>query len=708
MLFVLAVLLLQSVAPHTVLARSAVRAVRFELSPSLRGDPVVGLALDDAIRLLRRAFPETDVRMGDTPSDVQIEVRVRLMGEARSVPRPTAEAFTPALDLSYAWRSASEGGRIVLTLTAHSPNGIRCGLYGLLQEKLGFRFLHPRQTIIPRLVAWPLPPVFSWKGEPRFPAQGFHVHSLHPVELTEPLHDPGMPGAFDEVREYIDWLARNQQDLFQFFLLRGVDRARWPEHARRIVEYAHQRGILSGVEISLSMLQQNAFQAVKLASLRSYERQVDDSFVWLMQAGWDFVTLDLTMGEYQPDLGALLPGLRDHAVRELTERYGVRVMLATHVIRPEHAWSEWPPDRRAGILIHTVMCYAIDDRVAPVYGNKDQRHMLALAAREKGRREVWYWPESAYWVAFDSSVPLLLLPYLDARWRDMATMDRFGADGHLTFTSGWEWGYWLVDWSIARWAWRYRDNDRVVASGPLDRLRDLFPDARYQRLWDEAFALQIEYLKVRELMPFLAAVDPSAELFWPFDPPFAPRMPFTYRWLLQNATDDEIAGVLSGPVAGLQEYAERMHGIMWSMRKLEPDRPVLAIAAELIDALDVTALRAEHRALTLQGLIAAREGRHRGRDTRDTMEEYLGRAAAVRGRALGIVRERERTYRYPVEWIARKRAGSTSYGFGYLYPVSDLHFWRREEEQVRQRRFDAFFMNIWDFYRISGVGGLLW
>jgi len=112
-------------------------------------------------------------------------------------------------------------------------------------------------------------------------------------------------------------------------------------------------------------------------------------------------------------------------------------------------------DSKTGLLLHSVMCYSVSEPKAPVYGNVNQRFVLERAKQENSRRETWYWPESAYWVAFDNSVPLFLLPYLDARWGDMETMERIGVANHLTFSSGWEWGYWLIDWSIARWSWRY-------------------------------------------------------------------------------------------------------------------------------------------------------------------------------------------------------------------------------------------------------------
>jgi hypothetical protein len=119
----------------------------------------------------------------------------------------------------------------------------------------------------------------------------------------------------------------------------------------------------------------------------------------------------------------------------------------------------------------------------------------------------------------------------------------------------------------------------------------------------------------------------------------------------------------------------------------------------------VTALRARHRALTMRAIVAQRQMPQDIRPGRVALK-LLTEAAAVRGRALRLVREQEAGYRYPLELVARRRPDLTAYGFGYLYPVSDLFFWRREEEQVRWNRFDALFMNLWDFPRTLGLKSL--
>ena len=604
----------------------------------------------------------------------------------------------------------------MLRLEAITPEGVASGLYSLLQEKLGFRFYHPRETFIPVNKKWPLPGRFTFSGQPRFEKRGFHLHTLHPIELTEQLHNPAFPNAFKDIKTYLDWLARNGQNTFQFFLLREVDRSAWPAHARRIVEYAHQRGIRCGVEISLAMLQQQAFQAITLLRpYPSYNRQTDETLAWLFQAPWDFITLEATMGEHLPFLGNFMPEAQLHLEQQVRERYKAGLLYATHVIwndRREKVHRPLLPS--SGILIHTVMCYSVSEAKAPVYGNTNQRFMLDAARVEKKRRETWYWPESSYWVGFDTSVPLLLLPYLNARWSDIEVMARIGVDGHLTFTSGWEWGYWLVDWSIARWTWRLSDDGHLRRTSPISRIAELFPDPELSRLWRKSLQLQNSYLKGRELLRYMAALTPFSELPHPFDQPFQPDPGFRFSWLLHDAGQAKANAVLAGPVHDLESYATGMETVVEqltarveSLRKRSGEVIYKsALPDELIRGLKLTALRARHRAFTLRALLVKREDSLSNSGNTRTSKEWLAAAQIVRLEALKLVRGQESLYRYPVALIARERASLTAYPFGYLYPAGVLFFWEREEEQIRQERFDAFFMNLWDFRRTLGLGSL--
>lgn len=659
-------------------------------------------AVDDTLQLLRRIFPQADITLNRAGTVIlQLPDRVALMA-AGNVP-----------DQGYRWHSSSEGTRTVLHLHAVSPEGVSAGLYGLLQEQLKIRFVHPRQTVFPQYRNWPLPVAFSFSGQPRFRHQGFHLHTLHPMELTEQLHDPLHPGGFEDIAAYLDWLARNGQNSFQFFLLREVDRAAWPAHARRIVAYAHGRGIRCGVEISLAMLQQQAFQAITLLKpLPTHRRQVEQTLAWLFQAPWDFITLESMMGEHLPLISRLLPSAQRHLEQLVDRQYGRPLLYATHVIRGRGEEKVRRPLHPAsGILIHTVMCYSASEEKAPVYGNRNQCFMLEAARAEVAGRQTWYWPESSYWVGFDSSVPLLLLPYLDSRWDDIQVMGKVGVHGHLTFSTGWEWGYWLVDWSIARWSWQYRDNGRLRSTSPLSRLAELLPDRELNRQWQRALQLQNYYLKQQELLRYLAAATPFSELPAPFDLPFQPAPEFSYRWLLHDADNAACASLLSGPVADLQRYAAEMelvaNRLTARISRLRRNSDVaaepLALAQELGDALRMTALRARHRSLTLQALTVKHRDTLGGQQESDRL---LQQAGLVRQHALQLVQQRELQYRYPLDLLARQRPSLTAYPFGYLYPVSGLFFWQREEEQVRHERFDPLFMKLWDIRRTLGLGSV--
>jgi len=558
LIFLATTLILFSLRP------SSARALTLSIDASERlcANSVVSLAVADAAGLLRRSFPGAVIGHNIRTCQVRIVLPDVTANRDYCIPGPSVRPYlcTAVPDVSYRWQSSRQGESIILKLATVSPEGVAAGLYGLLQEKLGFRFYHPRESIIPSLNSWPLPEQFSFSGTPRFEKRGFHLHTQHPTELTEQLHDPLVPDAFEDVKSYIDWLARNGQNTFQFFLLRDVDRTRWPEHAWRIVEYAHRRGIRCGIEISLSMIQQQAFQAITLLKpYPSYEKQVDDTLAWLFQAPWDYLSLDVTLGEHLPFLDKLLPDVQMHIEQQVEKRYGARLMYATHVICSHGGeMVRRPKLPNSGIMIHTVMCYSVTEAKAPVYGNRNQRFMFEAAKAESKRRETWYWPESSYWVGFDSSVPLLLLPYLDARWSDIETMAQLGVSGHLTFSSGWEWGYWLVDWSIARWSWALKDNGRKRQTSPLSRLEELSNDRELQKLMKRALKLQNFYMKNKELLRFMSALTPFSELPPPFNKPFQPEPGFRYDWLFNSAPPAEALRLLSAPVADLEEYAVRM------------------------------------------------------------------------------------------------------------------------------------------------------
>jgi len=681
-------------------ANAAIENINFSVSPELMRNSSVYITVADAGTLLKQCFPHTTVSVNGASGRVNIQLRERA-DRNKLLHKPPFKVLTKLHGYRITSAPIAEGAGVTVTIEADTPQGIINGIYGLLQHKLGFRFYHPKETYVPIYEEWILPASFEFTGEPLFAYQGFHMHTMHPVELTEPLFNPDIPFGKDDVRQYIDWLVRNGQNTFQFWILRTADRRIWVPYATDYINYAKSRGLQTGAVISLSTLQQKAFQAMELLRPESYEKQIDRNVGWLLQVPFDYVCIDFTMGEFLPDLARLLPDKKRYILDLITRKYKRRVYENTHVIKRDHSDSP----SYAGLLIHSVMFYGLGDKNAPVYGNENLHFMYDMLQDNKSHRETWYWPESSYWVTFDTSVPLFLLPYLKSRYEDIQLLKDDGIAGHVTFTSGWEWGYWLIDYSIARFSWRLYDGARERKVSKDTVLTELF-GADSAKLWHEAFLLQEKYLKNNNLISLMAAKTPFEELPYPFNRSFQPEDSVSVFKAAIPFMGDSHREKMQAQADMLDEFYRRFYAVTQQLEKHHGDTVFMkdTLRTEIINAMYITALRAKHRQLTLTA--AAYRNVYLSDSSEYYVKSLLAEAKQVREQAEEIVRRQELIYRYPLSLIARRTDTHTSYNFGYLYPVSGLYFWQREEAQVTKSRFDAFFMNIWDFTKTLGLDGL--
>jgi hypothetical protein len=125
---------------------------------------------------------------------------------------------------------------------------------------------------------------------------------------------------------------------------------------------------------------------------------------------------------------------------------------------------------------------------------------------------------------------------------------------------------------------------------------------------------------------------------------------------------------------------------------------------DVVNGLDMASYRAMHRYHTLSYICKKRLSDIRNNDAlAKEAEEHLDNAAKVREEAMQMVKFREQHYRYPAIELTTKHPERTAYHFGYLFPASNLHFWKRDEEQARQNKWTPFFMNIWKVARIIGL-----
>jgi len=680
------------------------------------------LAIDDVQQLLQQACNCT-VDLNNTAAEIQLQLPD--IDPARADDKTVFEQYAnyPYLHVpqhQYKWSSKKQNGKIILTLETPTYFGISCGLYGLLQEKLGFKFYHPRETNIPKWTNWQLPETFEWSATPRFDKKGFHLHTMHPLELTEPLLDDKFPGGIEQVKEYINWLARNGQNYFEFNLLESINLKTWSAYAKQITYYCHQRGIISGLDVSLHMLQQKAFQLYRNfpASWLSKEKQMDKRLAKLFEADWDVLNVEFSATEFSSGNVKKKKQLQLHLGKTLSETYHAKLMGRKHVVKDSELVSgkkrkkdyvmndiETELDKQRGILIHTVMFYSVSEEKAPVYRNKNLRHMLDLLLKEKEVRETWYYPESAYWITFDNSIPMFLMPYLSTRLDDILLMDSLQIPGHVTFSSGWEWGYWLFDWSIARWSWKHEFDKVEQQPKPTQYLDEIFNNDDIAHFFEDNLNLQNDFLKDKEVMRYMTASTATDELPGALNLEFHPRPEWHYKWMAKKSDLETLRKIRSEKLPLLQNFSSATQGysdvLDMQLNNMQLTTPQQKILDELKQGIAITGLRAKHRSYTLDYLITKRE--YRLKKEKDNVNFLLDEAKQVREDAQKIVDVREKNYRYNIALLTTKHYEHSSYHFGYLYPVHDLHFWKREEEQFRKNNFSPFFMNIMNLWRIIGI-----
>lgn len=596
----------------------------------------------------------------------------------------------------FEWKVNKTEQQITFTCSSVSEKGISNGLYSFLQEKLGFQFYHPKKTIIPNLKKFDFSQLKKFSAKKSFQHIGFHLHTMHPIELTEDLLDEKRENGLSNVLEYIDWLARNGQNYFEFNLLEGIKKKNWIAHAKKITNYAHARGIQVGVDISLHMLQQKAFQLYKSfsSSFGSKSSQIKKNAKWLLSAGFDVWNIELSATEFTGGNAEK----KSKLLEELQTYVGdqVKIMSRSHVVKSSEMLDKkhvLKLPAKHGLMVHTVMFYGLTDSIAPVYRNKNLLHMQELLEKTRWERETWYYPESAYWVTFDSSIPMLLMPYFESRLKDIELCAEKKIEGHLTFSSGWEWGYWAIDWSIARWCWRYYSDDQLENQSSTQYISSISNQESIKKLITEQEKLQLKYIKNQELIRVLDAQTVTDETIKPLNIEFHPRPKYAYKYIRNQATLAELDTVKTLYLNPLTDF------IKLSQQTFKYVRPITEEEKEIVDALKMTELRARHKQKTLQYLVEFRENKIK----HQKKKLFMNDAVKIRKEALAIVKRREEKYRYSAKELTTKHKDHTAYHFGYLYTVHQLHFWEREEKQAQKNKYKVRFMNIWNVFRIIGI-----
>jgi hypothetical protein len=212
----------------------------------------------------------------------------------------------------------------------------------------------------------------------------------------------------------------------------------------------------------------------------------------------------------------------------------------------------------------------------------------------------------------------------------------------------------------------------------------------------------VDFLVDKKLLEYLPVAAPFAELPPPFDRGFQPRPEFTMKKIIGMKNSEVLRVINDKKLIELKEFSDntlKITRLIDAEIKKMDGGDLVDLADELNNALKVTALRAKFKYLLLTASAYKSLG-----DIKKYNAKIL-KASSVYQIAIKLVREQKKYYRYD-KYISDRFDSFTSYDFGYLYPVSELFFWKREMEQLKTGQFNAFFMKIWDFEKILGLSSL--
>jgi hypothetical protein len=423
-------------------------------------------------------------------------------------------------------------------------------------------------------------------------------------------------------------------------------------------------GILRGLDLGLTMDQQKAFRLIPPFSFLSDESLIGDG-LGMLERDFDFDYVSAELGVTEIFGASYDRSLKQIEIaRTELEAHGKRLFVKAHVASDEHDekygnfnFLAQYAKPTVGIEPHTVMFFSLTDPDAPAYGNANFKFMADFMNGEAKVRPTWYFPETSYWCGLDIDFPLFLTDFLRARAEDFDTASRMGVNGTVDFTSGQEAGYWLMDWTFALM------NDAEIGSDPWAGATLLGED---RAVWEKIGEFQTRFMKGRRMLSILSAPNLVEEL----PPPF-------YSSVLERHTPLQLKHdpeALSGEISVLSDALAEL-----------PDLSGVR-NPELRAMLEITHARIRHAYWVR---VALQDRLHRASD--------LEQAQAVRLAALAEMQDVVAKFdRYPETSIYEWGENPTSYHFGYLWTAKTLHYWQREEDEVRQDEYSPFFENIVD------------
>ena len=633
-------------------------------------------------------------------------------------------------------------------------------LYELLR-RLGARFYHPEDEYLPKNPASIVrerartPTVVAARDkdgtasddyQPDFNERSYTFHGAHPLEHLEAFSDGNHP--IDEAVHVNDWIIKNRGNRFRG-AGRGVSDA--PARQRRVDELEALRVLLGfprGAGITLHNQQQGGNAVVDRNSsvppkeqIESYVRKqleaVPDAFEFGVHFGpTEFTTTpDQETVQWVDWAGqqalALKPELRvvvnDHITgSQATDNYpDLGCPSGTNAKGTVDYYDlAFHSDSRFAAKVHTVMFYALEGP-AQVYNQKSFAHKLCLMekASAAGRPLLWF-PEGAWWLSFDNTIPVYLPLYIWTRYRDVELLspllEKNGGTlyGHRMFNSGHAWGYWQQDYAVGLLHWKADVGYAAILDEIFDPLCE--PSAwktgcaaktEAKTVLEELIAHQKSayiYTKDYRLRPgglfaYMSGEDPADELGAATGLEFQPvRVSFLQvaRW-----GKDELAHFRKTDWAAFSKWQDLHTDWLARLKKVDADVPEAGKPwlAEVIDGVEINLLRAQQTAQLYDAVLTYRETQLDNEaklaidpnaqvpDPKTVALPKLQAAAATLKAAEVVIKRREAAYRYPA---AQMNGGGftaqTAMPNGTTYPwrvhtkTHYLSYWNNRHEAAQQ------------------------
>lgn len=568
-------------------------------------------------------------------------------------------------------------------------DGVLGAQYGLaeLLEATGFRFHHPLAPRAPAKLAPPpaSSPVLGVLHQPETALRGLHLHTLHPIESLWAYWSGDDMQDLADARRINQWIVDNRGNYVQWVALDDIqtDPARaaaWRTRTKQIVDDAHARGLRVGLAIQLfgkSNLQ-HGFDLLDGDPTMIADPRAEIAARLTVLAGLGFDRVNVSFGEFFGVDPQLFIDDLNLATDELRKAIpGVAIGATIHVggdpsqqvtymgeTLPYYFLVKYA-DPTIDPWVHTVMYYDLFEDAGGAYQQNDfHEHRQFLLDRLAAGKSVAYFPEAAYWVAFDDSVPQYLPLYVRSRWFDLAQLRAAAAAPlaeHVLFSSGWEWGYWQQDRATLRMTYE-------LPATAADAVAALLPDA--PALASSVVALmdaQHDALIGQRLAPYIAGRDTYIDLGGQAGIISQPDRPGFDVVAAYDATAR--AAFVAGVLDPLGAYATTVKGLADAVGAevdaTDPDQ------AEVADGFQIDAARAAY----IHALYAAAVAKGEGGDPAASLaaaDAALADAHAVVARRHALVPARDTAF----------AGNATIYPFGYLGQADTLCYWERERVQI--------------------------